>query len=155
MTDLKNLIKEGINTANVTVFKESKKSYLKAQAYNDMVSKMDKKAKQRILDEFTFYDEETDERITRPLSDYNMNKENFREYCILVKQELKEKGLNIPDWNTTSDYESRPLLNTARDNFIDSALNILPAKVKEELKDIKHHYDICKKFIELTLQLSI
>ena len=101
--------------------------YMKAKAMHETIKKLEKQAEVKILRENIFYSElsaeeialgEKVERITNPNGAFMMNESDFTTYCKLTHDEYTRLGIEVPDYNTTADHQSRKALNKAEKDLI-------------------------------------
>lgn len=130
-------------------------NYIAAKAAHDTVKMMEQEVKTRILSENTFLCEDSGERITEPRSDFRMCDDDFVTYCKLCHVAYLERGLNVPDWNTTPDYATHPALHKAEDALLAFGVRIVPDNMKTDVKAINRDRKYRKEALGLLLRLKI
>lgn len=110
------------------------------------------------MKENIFVSDDTDpvepgKRILSHVGDFTMSETDFERYCKLVWAEQIKAGLNVPDWNTTEDWETRPALRKAENGLIDFGLNNIPVS-EETKKKMKMDYVTREKMIDLAMRLD-
>jgi len=152
VTEFKNCLQN-----NKQEFIKARTLYLKALAIHETTLKIDKESSIKVLKNNEFKNTEDNTIIRKPESDYLMNDEDFTEYLKLKHQERNNRGLRIPNAETTSDYKTFKLLNWARKQFIEVALKSFPKKLSKELNKLKERYiyKITEKFIDLCLKVNL
>lgn len=144
--------------SNAQKVKALQKAYAQAKAENERVKQLTNTIKDKILKDNVFVSADNDpvepgERITNHNGDFTMSETEFERYCKLVHTEQIKAGLDVPDWNTTEDWKTRPALRKAEDDLIDYGLSRI--QVEESTKNkMKREYDIRQKMIDLAMRLD-
>jgi len=147
---------------NLKEIKEARTEYIKALAIHQTVEQIDLESKTEVLKNTAFYEIKEDDkgiqkRILNPNSDYLMDEPSFNKYLTLCHAERTKRGLNIPDKDLTSDYESFKLLIKAEDRLFKIMLKIQPLRFKEDLNKLGtlRGTDIYKEFINICLRMEL
>ena len=151
-----------LNKQSIPAFEKARSELMAAMAIQQVNKDIEKESQEHVLQNHEFKVSRNNRdlsgselRILTPRRDFLMSEEDFKTYCILVKDEMTKRGLHIPHYNLTADYESLKVLTDAENDFIDICLKMLPAKLYHDLKGIKTGmYDVRKRFIDINLSLD-
>ncbi len=155
-------MKQQLKTQHFAEFNRLKQAVFKAMAINETNIKIEEESKEAVLKQVAYFvpmdyahKEERGDRILEENQDYLMSEADFRAYHKLVKAEQEKRGLSIPHWNITADYQSRPALRKVENMFIDVCLKMIPQELSEELSEaVKTQYEHRKKFLNINLKLD-
>lgn len=128
-------------------FEKAQVNYIKAKVSNDNIEEIAKECKQKVLKENIFLEEETQERIIKPNSDFLMSDSDFEKYCRLVHEEEIKRGLEVPTWDTTANYQTRPALLKAENELLEMGLK---AVKEEDLIKKGSSYDQLRRAFNIT-----
>jgi hypothetical protein len=129
--------------------KSAQENYIKAKILNDEIESITNECKIKVLAENEFFESEeykVGQRILKPFRDFMMSDLDFEKYCKLVYNEYIEKGLEVPNYNTTTNYKSRPNLLKAENELFKIGVSIIP---QENRKDLERSFNIISKRDEI------
>lgn len=134
--------------------KQAQKEYMRALASFQASQQIDKEAKEKVLSENIFVDEETGERLIKAISDFRMSDADFSKYIELCATERVKLGLDIPA-EYTADYQTRPALKEAENKLIEIAVALTPKQHKDAIKKASRNWKYREELIDLTLRLAL
>lgn len=155
----KNKIRGCVKMTNIQKnnFNKAKKHYNRIKAEHEKIRAIDEQSKIKVLTENQFYSEEDGERITESDIDFLMSESDFISYCKLVYIENTKKGLNVPDYETSVDYETFKALIQAEDSLLTAGFEIIPNSLKDEkmtLESARNHWKFRDEMLKLMLRLA-
>jgi hypothetical protein len=128
-------------------FEKAQVNYIKAKVNNDNIEEIAKECKQKVLNENVFLEEETEERILKPNADFLMGESDFEQYCKLVYEQELKRGLEVPSFDTTANYQTRPALLKAENELLEMGLK---AVKEEDLIKKGSSYDQLRRAFNIT-----
>lgn len=140
------------------------KSYIEAKAEHETIKQIEEEVKIQVLQDNEFYtvdyeeSNEPKERVLKTNWDFLINDEDFEVYCKLCHEGYLQRGLNIPDWNMTPDFESRQELKKAEDDLLKIGIDIIVSRgdaKRADLEKLTQHWKYRDEMLELTFKLKL